>query len=295
MNTCKILYSAICNTRNWYTSVVGDNMVDDVSTNENTELNKNHWTFKSILELLSDLFLPTLPIHAPSWIPNFIKKIIFGGNSKYIPDTEYENTDASESFIYVNGIMSNEDVIKTNQIELRKMFDRPIDLIHNNTDSLVMDLLECLVGKETDDLTEPAMITLYTMSRKLLNPKITKLVIICHSQGTIIVAQALNYLEKLGLDKEKYLEKLEIYAFANCATNMAYIKDNLPYMEHFANDNDLVAALGCNCADDVSEYINISGEIHVVKDKSGHMFNAHYIDNFENDYPESRLNKYIKH
>ena len=76
---------------------------------------------------------------------------------------------------------------------------------------------------------------------------------------------------------------------------MSYIKDELPYMEHFANDNDLVAALGCNCAEDVKECVNIDGSIFIVKNKSGHMFNAHYINDFENDYPESKLNKYISH
>jgi len=294
MNTYKILYSAIWNTRNIYTSLVGDNLTDDVTTNKKAELNKNHWSLKTTFELFSDIFLPTLPIHAPSWMPSFLKKIIFGGNSKFMLDTEYPNNDESESFMYVNGIMSNEDVVKTNQEFLRNMFDRPIDLVHNNTDSLIMDLIECLVGKETDDLTEPAMITLYTMSRKLLNPKIKKLVVICHSQGTIIVAQALNYLHKLGLDKAEYLYKLEVYAFASCATNMTYIIDNLPYMEHFANDNDIVAALGCNCGEDVKDYVSIDGKIFIVKNKSGHMFNAHYVNDFSNDYPESKLNNYIK-
>ena len=65
-----------------------------------------------------------------------------------------------------------------------------------------MDIIECAIGKETDDLTDASFITLSTISTILLNKDIKKLVIICHSQGNIIVSPVLRNLEKFGLNKE---------------------------------------------------------------------------------------------
>ena len=292
MSIFSILISAFKHTKNIYRSLVGINIQTNIIDNKKSEFNRTHWSITKILYLFSDVFLIKLPIYCPTWVPRPIKKIVFGDNSKYIPDDkEYED---GICIMYVNGIMSNEDVIKTNKDELKSIFNRPINVLHNVTDSLISDLIECLIGKTTENLTEASTITLYAVCRNLLNPKIKKLVIICHSQGTIITANVLNNLHKLGLNKKPYLKKLEIYAFANCASKMTYIKDTLPYMEHFANEHDFVAKLGCNCDDDIKKYISIDGKIYITKNKSGHMFNSHYIDILHNDYPDSRLLTYLK-
>ena len=77
------------------------------------------------------------------------------------------------------------------------MFDRPIHVIHNDSDSIFVDLIECLVGKQYEDLTEPAFVTLVAITKKLLDNKIKKIVIICHSQGTIVVGNVINSLKKM--------------------------------------------------------------------------------------------------
>ena len=51
------------------------------------------------------------------------------------------------------------------------MFDRPIHVIHNDSDSIFVDLIECLVGKQYEDLTEPAFVTLIAITKKLLDNK----------------------------------------------------------------------------------------------------------------------------
>ena len=75
---------------------------------------------------------------------------------------------------------------------------------------------------------------------------------------------------------------------------MNYIVDKLPYMEHFANENDFVAKLGCNCNKDIEDIISIDGITFINMNKSGHLLNAHYINNFKTDYPKSKLIEYIK-
>ncbi len=292
MSIFKILYYAFINTKNLYRSIIGNKLREDFVENETSELNKRHWNIFKLIELNSDLFLPKLPIKSPSWMPKFCKKIFFGSNSRYLPD-EIEEKD-NISVLYVNGIMSNREVIEINRKEISKILNRPVNVIYNVTDSFLIDIFECFIGKETEHLTEASTITLYVLSRKLLDPNIQKIILICHSQGTIIVAKALQYLSKFGLNKEEYIKKLEIYAFANCATKMNYVLDNYPYMEHFANEEDFVARLGCNCSEEVKQYMSIDGSVFIRNNKSGHMFNSHYIDDFCNDYPQSKLLSYIK-
>ena len=293
MSLLRIIYSSIKNTSNIYRSIVGYRVINNITTNMDSEFNRNHWSITKGIYLLSDIFIPSLPFHCPDWMPNIIKKTIFGGNSKFIEDTENDDNDRIY-MIFVNGILTNETLLEQNKHLLKKIFNRPINCIHNNTDSLIMDLIECGIGKVSDDLTESAFLTLSIIIKKVLDNKIDKLVIICHSQGSIIVSQALRNLEKFGLNRNEYLKKLEIFTFANCSSDMRYIKDEYPYMEHIANEHDLVAKMGSNRDNDIAKYIHIDGEIIIKKNKYGHFFNCHYMNNFIIDYPKSRLNNYIK-
>ena len=287
----KILFSALINTNNVIKSILGDNVKEDLINNKSSELNKSNWNISKLLNFIYNLFFLKLPIFCPSWVPYPINKIFFGGNSTYIPSNIEIEDDIC--VIFINGIMSNKDVIELNRKELSNLLNRPINILHNATDSFLSDLIECFIGKATNDLTEASTEALHTLCNKILNPKIKKILLICHSQGTIIISNVLQNLHKLGLDKEEYLKKIEIYAFANCSTKMNYIIDDLPYIESFANNNDIVASMGCNCSEDIKDLISIDGEKFICK-KSGHMFNSHYINNFKIDYPNSKLNKYIK-
>ena len=291
MSIITVVLDAFKNTKNIFRSIVGKNVVSNINNNINSELYKNNWSPITILELISDLLLFKLPLRSPTWIPTFLKKLLFGSNSKYLPD-DVEIKD-NNCYLYVNGIMSNRHVVEKNREYLKKLLNKPVNIVHNVTDSVFVDLLECLIGKETDDLTEPVLILLSVVSRKLLDNNVKKLVIICHSQGTIIVSNMLHKLYKLGLDKKEFLEKIEIYAFANCASKMIHINEDLPYIESFANEDDIVARMGCNCSKTMKKYIKIDGTTFVVKNKSGHLLNTHYLDNFRAEYPKSRLNTYI--
>ena len=292
MTIFRIIKSAFWNTNNVYRSIVGYNVTNNFRNSKISEINYNNWTFGSLLILFSNLFVPSLPFKSPSWMPSFIERLLFKNNSKYIPDDT--ETEDEICVIFINGIMSEEKIVNKNKQLLKKILNRPVNIIHNVTDSLIVDLLECLIGKQTDDLTEPSTKTLYTLSQKLHDSEIKKIILICHSQGTIITGKAIKNLKLLGLDKEEYVKKIEIYAFSNCSSDMTYIEKNYPYIESFANENDLVAKMGCNCSDDIKELINIDGKLFVNKNSSGHMFNTHYFNNFSIDYSESKLNNYIK-
>ena len=286
-----IIYSALINTKNIFTSIVGNRFFSNFF-DSNSEMNKSNWDFMNTLKFISDIFIIKIPLYCPKWVRYSIRIIFFGDNSRYYADNEESQN--GECMIFLNGILYNDITIKQTQSILKNMFNRPINILKNASDSIISDIIETLVGKFTQELDEASTIALYTICNKLLDEKIDKLIIICHSQGSIIMSNVLKNLYKLGLNKQEYMKKLEIYSFATCATKMNYVVDELPYMEHFANDNDFVANLGCNCADDIKHLITIDGKINIKRDKSGHMFNTHYINNFSNDFPESKLLTYVK-
>ena len=294
MSLFTIIYSAYKHSNNIFRSVIGHNVINNYKNNTKSEFNKSHWTICEMLYLFTDIFIPSLPIYCPNWVPNIIKRIIFNGNSEYIADTTYPNLYKKESVLYINGIMTNKSILYQNQHALRALLKRPINLIHNNTDSVILDLIESAIGKKSNNLTEASYVAMCSMSKQLLDPNIEKIILICHSQGTIIASNALFGLQNLGLDRPEYLKKLEIYAFSNCSSNMPFLINNYPYMEHLSNENDFVAKLGSNCNDDIKHLIKIDGIKLVAKNHWGHMFNTHYIEDFQIKFPESKLNNYIK-
>jgi hypothetical protein len=287
----RILYSALIHTKNLFTCIIGDKFFSNFFNNK-SELGTNNWDLTKRLKLISDIFWIRLPFHCPSWVPYPIKLILFGDNSNYII-SKNEIVDKI-CMIFLNGILYNDTLNEMTQTQLESIFNRPINILKNASDSLFSDLIEACIGKSTNELNEASLVALHTLCNKLVNPEIDKVILICHSQGSIIMSNVLENLKKLGLDKKVYLDKLEIYSFATCASKMNYVMDQLPYMEHFANDNDIVANLGCNHNKDIDDLISIDGTIFIKEDKSGHMFNTHYIDNFVNDFPSSKLLSYVK-
>tara|TARA_B100001758_G_C18396328_1_gene606183 strand:- start:24 stop:857 length:834 start_codon:yes stop_codon:yes gene_type:complete len=274
------------NTKNIYRSIVGFD-------NPNIIKNSQPTIYKKFC-FLANVFIPKLPFRCPSWMPLLIKKTIFGGNSQLITDNSFnENKNSKEYFLFVNGILTNREIVEKNIKMLKTMFNRPIHCVFNNTDSFFFDIIESMIGKETNDLTEASFITLSSISKILLDDNIDKLIIICHSQGTIIVSQVMRHLHYFGLDKERYLKKIEIYAFANCSSQMKYVVHDYPFMEHFANEHDFVSKMGCNHSKDIKHLIHIDGKIYINNGAFGHYLYPHYLYNFKKNYPNSNLNKYL--
>ena len=53
----RILWSAYKKTKNFITSIAGDEIYDNMFKNEKSELNKSKWNVLKFLKLLSDTFL----------------------------------------------------------------------------------------------------------------------------------------------------------------------------------------------------------------------------------------------
>jgi hypothetical protein len=202
---------------------------------------------------------------------------------------------SSEMWLFVNGVATSPAVLKANGKELARIFQRPIHLVHNPTDSVLLDLAECILGRTFNFKTALSQYVLDIVSRALVG--YSKVVLIGHSQGGIVVADVANALVRYCEDRD-LLKNLEIYTFASAADEM--LADDLltrksnhcvPYYEHFANGDDFVArfgVIGCKEA--------IAGPLFVNEDRKGHLLNAHYLESFQKgEYcgGKSRLFQYV--
>ena len=293
MRIIQILYYAYLNTENLFRSIFGYNIINNFLTHESSDIKIKNCNFRDLILFIHSIFFINLPFYCPYWLPKNLQLILFGEKSKYIPDKN-ELDNENNCFLFINGILGNEKHIYNNKKELEKLLNRPINVIYNSSHTLLGDLIESLIGKETENLTEASLTALEIVTNKLMNKNINKVILICYSQGTIITSKVLFMLNKLGINEKNIMKKLEIYCFSNCSSKMNYIINNYPYMEHFANENDFIAKLGCNCPVEIKKLISIDGSIFINKKGNGHLLNLHYLQNFSQNFPFSKLNNYIQ-
>ena len=138
----------------------------------------------------------------------------------------------------------------------------------------------------------------------LVDPTVKKVVLIGHSQGGIIASLVLDQL--LTELPAECMSKLEVYTFGSAASHIsnplvklpsgagvnvlptsptdahldehAQPKHVIPFIEHYANEKDLVPRWGVlHCTQDVLNN-RYAGSVFVRMGASGHMFNQHYMD-----------------
>ena len=272
----------------------------------------NPWKPLATLNYLGDISIPAFS-HAPNkWVRTFTPPLITNmfwrpsGYHQQMDPFDSETSFSREKWFFINGIGTNETLAQINSGLLSQMFRRPVTIINNSTNSIPLDVCQCLVGYQVKNdpsidkpktMTEPVGVAVVAIIEALVDPEVDNIVLINHSQGTIItgnvlraLGNALHTLEKLeanpgtveimeldildqlALEKLpdvnhpyvdeaggvlnyalKILTKLEVYTFANCSNDMAYLaylekesgeKIGLPYIENIANKNDIIARIG---------------------------------------------------
>ncbi|KPA11270.1 hypothetical protein MHK_008521 [Candidatus Magnetomorum sp. HK-1] len=245
------------------------------------------------LEEISLLPIP-IPYRYLNWLP--IPETLFLKDTHIFTYPEnmkdQDENFPNEAWFYINGIATNTDLSLMNCKYLNRLFHRRIIAIQNPSDSIFVDLLECAIGKRWKRSMSPARKALEPVTAALNDPDIERVILIAHSQGTIIAANILRSLtDDMGTQHVtpfEQMKKLEIYAFANCADDMQYIKGmksatgrSVPYIENFANENDIVARMGILSPRKDFWDINIDGDCYIRKGVWGHLFNSHYLNGFD--------------
>ena len=309
------------------------------------------WRLATTMRYLMDLTIPARPESTPDiprmLFPPLVNRRFWRPTSFFRQPDEYDGVSSfpAEHWFFINGIATNTDVARFNSAYLAHLFHRPVTVVQNATGSLLIDMRECIIGKGMQDrkeetLTEPAWRAAAAILEALNAGQTGHVVVIAHSQGTIIMANVLTTIAKAlefdrinrqarkwhlfthGLMGEvktetqkvlrnslahalseltkhgrqealRRLAKLEIYTFANCADKMCYINPSrqIPYMEHFANEFDVVARLGVlsPLRDRAEALIEIDGPVFEQKEGLGHLLNEHYLTPIDDYlYPGAR-------
>ncbi len=279
------------------------------------------WRLRRALKYLVDVTVPSFSGAPPPFLatlmPPFLEDLFFVQTEVlHRPDYYADYTSfPREKWFFINGILTNGDVAQLNAACISWLFHRPVTLIQNATDGAVRDLYECALGKEwyrDTSNTEAARIAFPAIYDALTDPSKDKVVVICHSQGTIIMAVVLAALEMLhragdgsrGLDEGAPLpipldeadldlgdfaaltpeqwEKLEVYFFATCANEIRHHAcvagpRPVPWLEHFGNERDLVARLGMFAPEADKCGVHIEGATYIRRSAWGHLLNIDYL------------------
>lgn len=301
------------------------------------------WHPRSTIEFIARLAVPAYA-HAPgplasTMFPPGLRDLLWRPSGYFQQADPFGSTSSypKERWFFINGVATDAAVAQLNSRLIAQMFERPITVIHNSTRSLGLDLLQAAVGKSfTDDpqltapqtMTEPAFKATRAILHAMEQPSVDRVVVLAHSQGTIIVANVLRAisdavrvvaaeisgqdasglqtsiaraahgtitrsaaasLEDLDRRVLGLLAKLEIYTFANCADRMTYLysvaerdgRVDLPHLEHFGNQFDVVARLGVLSPMRSRRCGTIAIEGPVFEKRGylgwGHLLNEHYL------------------
>jgi hypothetical protein len=110
---------------------------------------------------------------------------------------EHADPHPRERWLFVNGICSDQRIALINAEMLARMFGRTVVPLYNATDGWLLDLVECGLGKGFDSVTEAVAKNLMPFVEALCDEALERVVFVSHSQGTIIAAVMLKWLEEV--------------------------------------------------------------------------------------------------
>lgn len=155
-------------------------------------------------ESLAHILVPALPRRLPAWVrlrPAFKPGVrLFLRPSKvyrYRPAVQRPDPSPDQAWFFINGICTDRHMLMLNAAYLSELFRRPLTLLHNSTCSVVPDLLECAFGKGWNGVTEAARLAFAPIYVALKQPQCKRVVLLAHSQGTLIAGVLLWLLRGL--------------------------------------------------------------------------------------------------
>lgn len=243
------------------------------------------------------------------WIPESLQMVFFRQPERIFHPPRDQRQDATvkdEFWILVNGVATTAELAKSNAQTLYTMVQRPIWICYVPTDGIWMDLLECILGKigfmDWLWMTRPKIHLQSTLTSALREAKrgtYKRVVVIAHSQGTIVAANAFKYLENSDPEMPRLMrEYLEVYSFANCCHRMP--NASAKYAENLSNKCDTLAWLGILFPfpnfwrDKYGRGIMIGGSSLIEPSLWGHLLATHYLNPMkEGSYATSRLRRFF--
>jgi len=148
---------------------------------------------------LADILVPSLPVTPPAWLPEVIAwPFLHPSKIQQRPDHNGNWTSyPREAWFFINGILTNDAVAQLNTAYLAYLFHRPITLVQNSTGGAIEDLVECAADKAFGATGEAATKAFPPIYDALKDPDKQRVVVIAHSQGTIIAGVVLRFMRLL--------------------------------------------------------------------------------------------------
>lgn len=238
----------------------------------------------------SDAFVSLLQLVVPA-----TRESISQGSLVCHPPRVSVPNDNSRWF-FINGMGTAPAVALLNASEIARHFQRPVTLIHTPTWGLVRDVAESITARtlrKDGKLSRPALNVLIDALEKQ-----DQVVLICHSQGTIVASYIVRKLLRNPAVRH-LVSKLEIYCLGGVADSLEIDPQltlaaghPVPYVEHFANGRDYLAQIGI-----LAHLDSTAGTVYCLSERSGHLLNLHYLPAIvRGDYCQrrSRLYQYAR-
>jgi hypothetical protein len=177
-----------------------------------------------------------------------------------------------ESWYFINNTGLSAAMAMINCQTLAKLFNRPVQFIHFQSTGLLGTLKQWMMQTRYTQLDQMAHKITDNIAQTLETQD--KVVFICHGTGALLLKALLKQLAE-HTNANKLLHKIEIYTIG-CVLKKEITSDlpnqnALPYVEHFANTQDLFALTGI-----LSNPTALQGPLYTLK-KSGHLLNNNYL------------------
>ncbi|RFU25183.1 hypothetical protein B7463_g11160, partial [Scytalidium lignicola] len=143
---------------------------------------------------------------------------LLNGKAGYLESNpEYAKERDDEKWIFMNGVAVGHNWLQSNIDRLSLTFGRHVTGVHNSTDGIIFDVIQCLIQRNFNYATNDIRAGYKIVKETLYNPKLTKVVFILHSQGGIEGGMIIDWL--LQEVPQDLLAKLEVYTFGNAANH----------------------------------------------------------------------------
>ncbi|KAL8995003.1 MAG: hypothetical protein Q9169_005179 [Polycauliona sp. 2 TL-2023] len=197
-----------------------------------------------------------------------------------------------ERWVFINGIGTGSTGLQTNIDRLSHLFGRQVLGIHNESYGIFADIFEGILQRCLSFKTMDVRVACEIVKAFLMDEQVERLVLVGHSQGGIVVSMVVDaMLMELPAD---VLGKMEIYTFGSAASHFhnppirsldvtssssrSMQTTTIPYIEHYANEYDMVPRWGVLYA--ISKLLNnrCAGNVFIRDKATGHMFIDHYLN-----------------
>lgn len=114
----------------------------------------------------------------------------------------------------INGVSTNGDLQWANGKQISELFRTKVHLLHNPSQGLLVDLIECFRDRTLGLFTSISKRIAKALRKQLLKTKGEKgkkIILLAHSQGTIIASNAIELL--MRENNPEVLEQLDRYAY----------------------------------------------------------------------------------